>query len=125
MDFPAETGRGRVWNVGTILTAQNVKLQALGAGKRMRGLRHGPYRPDLVILDDLENDENVAKPEQRDKLQDWLQKTVLNLGAADGSMDVVYVGTILHYDSVLARTLDKPTWQTKRFRSIDPVAGMS
>lgn len=44
MDFPAETGRGRVWNVGTILTAQNVKLQALGAGKRMRGLRHGPYR---------------------------------------------------------------------------------
>ena len=118
MDFPGETGRGRVWNVGTILTAQNVKLQALGAGKRMRGLRHGPYRPDLVILDDLENDENVAKPEQRDKLQDWLQKTVLNLGAADGSMDVVYVGTILHYDSVLARTLDKPTWQAKRFRSI-------
>ena len=118
MDFPTETGRGRVWNVGTILTAQNVKLQALGAGKRMRGLRHGPYRPDLVILDDLENDENVAKPEQRDKLQDWLQKTVLNLGAADGSMDVVYVGTILHYDSVLARTLDKPTWQSKRFRSI-------
>ena len=84
----------------------------------MRGLRHGPYRPDLVILDDLENDENVAKPEQRDKLQDWLQKTVLNLGAADGSMDVVYVGTILHYDSVLARTLDKPTWRSKRFRSI-------
>ncbi|MBS5376683.1 phage terminase large subunit [Bilophila wadsworthia] len=118
MDFPTETGRGRVWNVGTILTAQNVKLQALGAGKRMRGLRHGPHRPDLVILDDLENDENVAKPEQRDKLQDWLQKTVLNLGAADGSMDVVYVGTILHYDSVLARTLEKPTWQAKRFRSI-------
>ncbi|MFQ9491585.1 MAG: hypothetical protein ACLR0N_12155 [Bilophila wadsworthia] len=27
MDFPAETGRGRVWNVGTILTAQNVKLK--------------------------------------------------------------------------------------------------
>ena len=118
MDFPAETGRGRVWNVGTILTAQNVKLQALGAGKRMRGLRHGPHRPDLVILDDLENDENVAKPEQRDKLQSWLQKTVLNLGAADGSMDVVYVGTLLHYDSVLARTLRKPLWKARTFRSI-------
>ena len=118
MDFPAEAGRGRVWNVGTILTAQNVKLQALGAGKRMRGLRHGPHRPDLVILDDLENDENVAKPEQRDKLQSWLQKTVLNLGAADGSMDVVYVGTLLHYDSVLARTLRKPLWKARTFRSI-------
>ena len=84
----------------------------------MRGLRHGPHRPDLIVLDDLENDENVDKPEQRDKLQSWLQKTVLNLGAADGSMDVVYVGTLLHYDSVLARTLRKPLWEARTFRSI-------
>lgn len=72
----------------------------------------------MIVLDDLENDENVEKPEQRDKLQSWLQKTVLNLGAADGSMDVVYVGTLLHYDSVLARTLRKPLWKARTFRSI-------
>lgn len=118
VDFPEGTGKGKVWNVGTVVTIGNVKVQALGAGKRMRGLRHGPHRPDLVILDDLENDENVAKPEQRDKLQNWLQRTVLNLGAADGSLDVIYVGTILHYDSVLARTLKKPLWQARTFRSV-------
>ena len=117
-DFPDTAGKGKVWNTGTVVTRGEIKLQALGAGKRMRGLRHGPYRPDLVILDDLENDENVERPEQRDKLQSWLHKTVLNLGAADGSMDVVYVGTLLHYDSVLARTLKKPLWQAKVFRSI-------
>ncbi len=117
-DFPEAAGKGPVWNTGTVVTRGNVKMQALGAGKRMRGLRHGPHRPDLVILDDLENDENVDKPEQRDKLQSWLQKTVLNLGAADGSMDVVYVGTLLHYDSVLARTLRKPLWKARTFRSI-------
>ena len=96
-DFPGAAGKGHVWNVGTVVTPGNVKIQALGAGKRMRGLRHGPHRPDLIVLDDLENDENVDKPEQRDKLQSWLQKTVLNLGAADGSMDVVYVGTLLRW----------------------------
>lgn len=57
-----------MWNAGVIITKGNVKLQAFGAGKRMRGLRHGPHRPDLVIGDDLENDENVKSPEQRDKL---------------------------------------------------------
>ena len=117
-DFAEHCGRGRVWNVWTAITAANVKLQALGAGKRMRGLRHGPKRPDLVLLDDIENDENVVSPEQRDKLQSWLQKTVLNLGPPDGSLDVVYVGTILHYDSVLARTLAKPGWQSLTFRAI-------
>ena len=41
-DFQEYCGQGRIWNVGTIITAANVKLQAFGAGKRMRGLRHGP-----------------------------------------------------------------------------------
>ena len=118
-DFQEHCGQGRIWNVGTIITAANVKLQAFGAGKRMRGLRHGPHRPDLVLLDDLENDENVRKPEQRDKLESWLLRTVLSLGPADDSMDVIYIGTILHYDSVLARTLKKPQWRGKTFRAVE------
>ena len=75
MDFPQATGQGRVWQVGTIVTANDCKVQAFGSGKRMRGLRHGPHRPDLVICDDLENDENVRSPEQRDKLESWVKKT--------------------------------------------------
>ncbi|MBI3771424.1 MAG: phage terminase large subunit [Gammaproteobacteria bacterium] len=118
MDFPEAVGQGRVWQQGVILTAQNIKVQAFGSGKRMRGLRHGPHRPDLVVCDDLENDENVRSPEQRDKLESWLKKTVLKLGAADGSMDVVYIGTVLHYDSVLSRILKNPLWRTKRFQAV-------
>ncbi|WP_298034481.1 phage terminase large subunit [uncultured Desulfovibrio sp.] len=118
-DYPAHCGEGRVWNVGTVITARNIKIQAFGAGKRMRGLRHGPHRPDLALLDDLENDENVRSPEQRDKLENWLLRTVLSLGPADDSMDVIYIGTILHYDSVLARTLKKPQWRGKTFRAVE------
>lgn len=119
MDFPEATGGGRVWQVGTIITANDAKVQAFGSGKRMRGLRHGPHRPDLVIGDDLENDENVRSPDQRDKLESWLKKTVLSLGAADDSMDVIIIGTILHYDSVLSRLLKNPLWTSKKFKSVE------
>ncbi|MDX8385343.1 MAG: phage terminase large subunit [Gallionella sp.] len=119
MDFPEATGGGRVWQVGTILTANDAKVQAFGSGKRMRGLRHGPHRPDLVVGDDLENDENVRSPDQRDKLENWLKKTVLSLGAADDSMDVIIIGTILHYDSLLSRLLKNPLWSSKKFKSIE------
>jgi len=119
MDYPEATGDGRVWQVGTIVTANDAKVQAFGSGKRMRGLRHGPYRPDLVIGDDLENDENVRSPDQRDKLENWLKRTVLSLGAADDSMDVIIIGTILHYDSVLSRLLKNPLWSSKKFKSIE------
>lgn len=118
MDYPEATGRGRVWQVGTIVTANDAKVQAFGSGKKMRGLRHGPHRPDLAIGDDLENDENVRSPEQRDKLESWLKKTVLSLGPADDSMDVIVIGTILHYDSVLARLLKNALWKSRKFKAV-------
>lgn len=118
MDWPESTGKGRVWNAGVILTAGNAKVQAFGSGKKMRGLRHGPYRPDLVMLDDIENDEQVRSLEQRQKLEDWVNKTVLNLGPPDGTMDVLYLNTILHYDSVANRFHRKPRWTRRKFRAI-------
>ena len=118
MDYPEATGQGRVWQAGTIVTANNAKVQVAGSGKKLRGLRHGPYRPDLAVLDDIENDEQVRNPEQRDKLQSWLTKTVLPLGGAGAKFDVVYIGTILHYDSVLSRTLANKMWRTARFKAL-------
>jgi predicted phage terminase large subunit-like protein len=117
-DFPDVCGQGRVWQSGAIVTRGDVKVQVAGSGKKLRGLRHGPYRPDLCVLDDIENDEQVRNPDQRDKLQAWLSKTVLPLGGAGGKYDVVYIGTILHYDSVLSRTLANPLWRAARFRAL-------
>lgn len=118
MDFPEATGKGRVWNVSVVLTANNIKLQAFGSGKKMRGLRHGPHRPDLVFLDDIENDENVRSKEQRDKTEQWVAKTVLNLGPPDGSMSVLYLNTILHHDSVANRYHRKARWVRRKFKAI-------
>lgn len=119
MDFPEACGAGRVWNAGVILTKNDVKIQAFGSGTRMRGLRHGPYRPDFVWLDDIENDENVRSKEQRDKVEKWVKKVVLPLGPPDGTLDVFYLNTILHYDSAANRFHSNPQWRTrKKFKAV-------
>lgn len=118
IDFPKAFGMGGVWQDGKIVTKNNVKVQVAGAAKALRGFVHGAYRPDLVLLDDLENDENVRKPEQRDKLQDWLNSTVMKLGAVGEKFDVFYIGTILHYDSVLNRILKNKGWRTRLFKAL-------
>lgn len=117
-DFPDIAGQGPVWRVGTMITRNGIKVQAFGAGQKIRGIRHGPYRPDRIKLDDIENDENVKSPEQRTKLFKWLKKAVLKLGPPDGSVKVFYIGTLLHYDSVLARTCKLPSWRYKKFKAI-------
>lgn len=117
-DFPEAAGQGRVWQAGTAITANNVKVQVAGSGKRLRGMRHGPYRPDLCILDDIENDEQVQNPEQRKKLLGWLNKTITPLGGPGKKYDIIYIGTILHYDSVLAQTLRNKFWHGRIFKAV-------
>lgn len=119
MDFPGSCGgAGRVWQAGVIVTRNDRKIEAVGSGKRIRGRRHGPHRPDLFVGDDLENDENVKTPEQRDKLQAWITKAVLKLGGAGEKFDCIIIGTILHYDSVLARLQKNPLWRSAKFKAV-------
>jgi predicted phage terminase large subunit-like protein len=118
MDFPEACGRGRVWQATTIVTANNRKVRIGGTGKKIRGMKHGPHRPDLVFLDDLENDDNVRDKGQRDKVQDFVLKAVLGLAGPAGGMDVFWPGTSLHYDAAINRVSRKPGWRRKVFKSI-------
>lgn len=118
MDFPEHVGKGPRWRIGFLVTPKGVVIKGGGMDKKLRGWRRGANRPDLVLLDDIENDDNVLKPEQRDKLQKKINKAVLKLGPPDGSMDVIFYGTILMYDSVLARFMEKPGWRSIRYQAI-------
>lgn len=117
-DFPDACGQGRVWREGEIVTRQNVRVEGLGALQKLRGRRHGPYRPDLMFFDDIENDEQVRSPEQRQKLENWIQRAALKVGPPDGSMHVIWVGTVLHFDAVLVRAAKKQMWRTTKFQAI-------
>ncbi|MEW5727733.1 MAG: phage terminase large subunit [Pseudomonadota bacterium] len=117
-DFPEHCGAGPTWQVGVAVTASGAKLQAAGSGKKLRGFRHGAQRPDIVILDDIENDENVRTPEQRDKLEQWVDKAVDPLGPPDGSMDIIFVNTFLHHDAVAKRKSRNPMWRSVVFKAV-------
>lgn len=118
MDFPGACGRGRVWQATTAITANNIKVRIGGTGKKIRGMKHGPYRPDLIFLDDLENDEQVKQKSQRDKTEKYVLSAVLGLAPPGGGMDVFWVGTSLHYDAAINRVSRAPGWRRRVFRSI-------
>ena len=104
------------WKSGTIKTTNGVKVDAVGSGKKLRGRKNRSWRPDLIVLDDIENDENVNTPEQRKKLLNWFNKAVLKAG--DTYTDIMYVGTILHYDSLLSNTLKNPEFKSRKYRAV-------
>jgi predicted phage terminase large subunit-like protein len=89
------------------------RIVAKGAGQRIRGRKWRNKRPDLIVVDDLEDDEAVESKERRAKLYGWFTNAVLPALSDKGKIRVV--GTILHMDSVLEKLLNKKSWHTKRY----------
>lgn len=81
----------------------------------IRGERFGAYRPTLILVDDLEDDEMVKNPERRNELEKQFNE-VLNYAGESGETRIVVIGTILHDDSLLAKLLN-PTMY-KRFKKL-------
>lgn len=109
--------QGLVWtNSNLILKDDDVRIQALGAGKKIRGRRFKQWRPDLIICDDLENDENIQSSDQRVKMENWHNKALSKAG--DERTDKIVIGTIMHYDSLLAKLLKNPIYKTQKYQSV-------
>ncbi len=100
--------------VDDFVTANNIRVKARGRGQRLRGLKHRQWRPDLVILDDLENDVNVRNPELVKQILDWVQSAVYPSLEANGTLMII--GTILRQRSALHLMLMSPEEPYCHFR---------
>jgi len=108
------------WSEAKFTTATGVTVQAKGSGASLRGVRVGPSRPDLIICDDIEKDEQVATPEGRRKLEHWLRRVVMPALSPDGRLLVL--GSLIHYDSLLANLRDPkrfPRWNYRVYRAFE------
>ena len=76
-----------------------VRLRGKGFNSSVRGLKTRAWRPTRIILDDVEEDEHISNPEQRQKYENNYNKGIQPAVDVDGSIKVY--GTILHQDSLL------------------------
>lgn len=108
---------GIVLNNGAIVESRVFMTKA-------RGMNYRGLRPTLDILDDPEDDQNVESAAWRDRAERWVNKALLNgLDSQVGSL--VWLGTILHHDSVLMRMLhpsrgEKQDWARMFKQAPDP-----
>lgn len=80
---------------------------ARGVGQKVRGFKWGEKRPNLILIDDLENDKNVITKEQRVRLKRWVNGALIPCRSKNGLVRAV--GTIIHADSWLASTMPRET----------------
>ena len=106
--FKEDAGAGE-WAISS-LVFQNTgaRIMIASVDQSIRGIRHREYRPDLLILDDVEDMGSAKTVEGRGKLFDWFTREIIPLG--DIGTRTIIVGNLLHEDSLvmkLRRLIDR------------------
>lgn len=96
------------------------RVLARGAEQKIRGKMWNGRRPNLLVCDDMEDDEQVENKDRRAKFRRWFFRAARQAVSRRGRIRVH--GTILHEDSLLARLMKNKVWKKlfyKAHRSFD------
>jgi hypothetical protein len=111
---------GVSFNMEKWTTAGGVTVIPVGAGQAIRGTLIQDSRPDLIIVDDLEDKDEVRNEELRKRLDQWLWSDLMGMFDKSNPMNkLVVIGTVLHEDSILSRLLKNPDFHSLRIEMCD------
>lgn len=115
-EYPDVCGKGSTWTTERIITRNNICIDAVGAGKKIRGRRFGRFRPTCIIIDDPENDEGARSPIVRERVRTWLDAGVAKAGGP--GTNIVVNGTVINGGCLIYALMERPGWEHRLYKSI-------
>lgn len=89
---------------------RDIVLAALGAGSSLRGLNLKFRRPDVVIMDDMQNRDQAQNPEVAKELLIWMLGTLMKACHPQRCV-FVFVGNMYPFEgSILRKLKADPSW---------------
>lgn len=115
---------GKLLSSGTTKDFMVHKTRILSRGRKqaLRGFRSREHRPDLIILDDIEKDEEALSPKIVTKALDTITRGIIPSLKPGGKL--IVIGTILRRRSVMGTLLlskEDPwnTWTRKIYKALE------
>lgn len=115
-DYPHSIGLGSICRADAIELANQVVIESVSTGQRIRGRRLRHYRPSLIICDDLQNDSHISSRLQREESAQWFRGLLLRAG--NTRTNIVNLATALHRDALALQLHHAPGWTSERFAAI-------
>ncbi|HTU27313.1 MAG TPA: hypothetical protein VMF30_18030 [Pirellulales bacterium] len=109
--------RWPTWRAAIVELPNQVRIEALGVGQRLRGKRYRAFRPTLIVCDDLQNDSHMVSAAQRAHTDRWFQGSLLKAGSSQTHL--INLATALHRDALALQLARTPGWTSRIFRAIE------
>lgn len=96
-------------------TYKRVIFKALGADQQVRGTLILNQRPEIVVIDDIEDNDNTTE-ELQPKLDEWFMGALRKSLAKNAIM--IFLGNMIRKTTLLARLSKNPDWNPTVFGSL-------
>lgn len=93
------------WEAREFITRQGVAFRSLGAGQSPRGTRNEAIRPDVLLIDDFDTDEDCRNPEIIKKKWNWLEQALIPTRSISVPLLVIFCGNIIAKDCGITRAI--------------------
>ena len=95
------------WTAGEFSLTSGATFRALGALESPRGTRKDAVRPDTVLVDDFDTDEDCRNPDTVKKKWEWFENALFPTRSVSGDLLVVFCGNIIARDCCVVRAARK------------------
>lgn len=108
------------WESSEFKTAKGVTFRALGALQSPRGTRNDNFRPDVILIDDIDTDELCRNPELVKERVKWIEQALIPTRSISNALLLIVCGNIISkYCCIteLGKKADK--WEVVNIRDKD------
>ena len=103
---------------GRPFPSSGVVLESIGFNAGARGKSKGILRPDFIIFDDLQNDENAQSEGQVAKMARKIKKTFMGLAGHRKKIAAIMTSTPIEADDLSETFAADPGWKTKTYKMV-------
>jgi hypothetical protein len=91
------------WESGKFTTKPGVSFRAIGSGQSPRGSKNEEARPDVILFDDLDTDEDCRNSEAINKKWRWIEDAVIGTRSISNPTTIIFCGNIIAKDCCVVR----------------------
>ena len=92
-----------VWSAGEFITRKGVAFLAVGAGQTPRGTRNEEVRPDILVFNDFDTDEECRNSEIIDNKWKWIEDAAIPTRSISRKTLIIFIGNIIAEDCCVVR----------------------
>ncbi len=91
------------WTESEFILKCGASFRAIGAGQSPRGTRNEAVRPDCLLVDDFDTDEDCRNPDTINKRWDWWERSLYPTRSVSEPLLVIFCGNLIAKDCCVMR----------------------